>query len=296
MKHTALALSLIGTLALAARVNYSVIVNGQVSSERAIVVSGKTYVPLALLKSLGVSSSLKGTTLTLGNSSAGGSSVQTSSSVTPGGANQRAYLPLRNPARLRPQPTGHQCLPRDPESQRARSQPQQGADHRLDGQVYLPRLQAELKHLSERSSRPPEHPALQIAHEHRPGGIFSSLSNRVLDGVRVLTRTAIGTTPSKVDRRLTGTPSVCKAKGGGTFVDAFEDGWERRGTLHYRLCPRCFRAVQANSSERYCINDGSWLLEQCPLCSAPITNPYARYCATCGLEFAGATETAMKEE
>ncbi len=71
-------------------------------------------------------------------------------------------------------------------------------------------------------------------------------------------------------------------------MEDLEDVWEHRATLRYRLCPRCFRAVQATSSERYCINDGSWLLERCPLCGAEITNPYAHYCATCGLEFSGA--------
>jgi NAD-dependent SIR2 family protein deacetylase len=86
-----------------------------------------------------------------------------------------------------------------------------------------------------------------------------------------------------------------ETKEGLSVVKAFEDVWERRGTLHYRLCPRCQRAVPTNSSERYCINDGSWLLERCPLCSTTITNPYARFCAACGLEFAGAnsTEDAM---
>jgi predicted amidophosphoribosyltransferase len=79
-------------------------------------------------------------------------------------------------------------------------------------------------------------------------------------------------------------------------VDALEGDWEHRGTLHYRLCPRCFRAVPANSSERYCINDGSWLLEHCPLCSAPITNPYARYCAGCGLEFSKALSETPNHE
>jgi hypothetical protein len=77
-------------------------------------------------------------------------------------------------------------------------------------------------------------------------------------------------------------------------VDAFEDVRERRRTIHYRLCLCCFRAVPATSSERYCINDGSWLLERCPLCSAVITNPYARFCAGCGLEFAQANAESAK--
>jgi hypothetical protein len=69
-------------------------------------------------------------------------------------------------------------------------------------------------------------------------------------------------------------------------MNLVEDSGVGRGLLRYRLCPRCFRAVPASSSERYCINDGRWLLECCPLCNTSITNPYARYCATCGLEFA----------
>lgn len=75
-------------LALAAATSYSVIVNGQVADEKAIVVNGKTYIPLSTLKLLGISSSLKGTTLTLG----GNSLTQPSANVTPGGANQRDSL------------------------------------------------------------------------------------------------------------------------------------------------------------------------------------------------------------
>jgi hypothetical protein len=76
-------------LAVAAGSSYSLIVNGQVLKDQAIVVSGKTYVPLSALKSLGISSSLKGTTLTLENSNAGSTPP---SGVTAGGANQRASL------------------------------------------------------------------------------------------------------------------------------------------------------------------------------------------------------------
>ena len=61
--------------------------------------------------------------------------------------------------------------------------------------------------------------------------------------------------------------------------------WEGRKTLRFRLCVRCFRAVPATTNERYCINDGTPMLEACPLCSTPITSPYARFCAACGLEF-----------
>lgn len=70
--------------ALAAGPNYSVVVNGQVLSDQAIVVNGKTYVPLSALKLLGVQSSLEGNTLTLG--------TQATLATAPGGTNQKASL------------------------------------------------------------------------------------------------------------------------------------------------------------------------------------------------------------
>lgn len=78
-----LTLASLSGLALAATLNYSVIVNGQVAPDQAIVVNGKTYVPLSALKLLGVPSSLKGTTLTLGAQAA---------TTAPGGSTQRASL------------------------------------------------------------------------------------------------------------------------------------------------------------------------------------------------------------
>jgi predicted amidophosphoribosyltransferase len=69
-------------------------------------------------------------------------------------------------------------------------------------------------------------------------------------------------------------------------VEDSSDGLEGSRPLRYRLCPRCVRAVPIRSTERYCINDGEWLLEACPLCGAAITNPYTRFCGCCGLEFA----------
>lgn len=81
-----LALAALASLALAAGTTYSIVVNGQVADDKAIVLNGKTYVPLSVLKALGVDSSLKGTTLTLGPS------TSTPANQTPGGANQRASL------------------------------------------------------------------------------------------------------------------------------------------------------------------------------------------------------------
>lgn len=83
-KLSLLGLAALSTLALAAGLSYSVVVNGQVAPDQAIVVNGKTYVPLSALKLLGVQSSLKGSTLTLG--------AQNAAATAPGGANQRASL------------------------------------------------------------------------------------------------------------------------------------------------------------------------------------------------------------
>ncbi|MEW6422690.1 MAG: hypothetical protein AB1511_13330, partial [Deinococcota bacterium] len=82
------ALSLLTGLALAAGTEYNIIAGGQVVPDRAIVVNGRTYVPLSALKLLGISSSLKGSTLTLGAQQA----PAPSAGVAPGGANQRASL------------------------------------------------------------------------------------------------------------------------------------------------------------------------------------------------------------
>lgn len=62
----------------------TVVLNGQVAPDSAIVVNGKTYVALSVLDLLGVKTSLKGSTLTLG--------AQTAPAISPGGADQRASL------------------------------------------------------------------------------------------------------------------------------------------------------------------------------------------------------------
>jgi hypothetical protein len=82
-----LAVTLFG-IALGAGSSYSLIVNGQTSKGTAIGVAGKTYVPLTVLKSLGITSSLKGTTLTLSNTGSNDPPANT----TAGGTNQRASL------------------------------------------------------------------------------------------------------------------------------------------------------------------------------------------------------------
>jgi hypothetical protein len=58
--------------------------------------------------------------------------------------------------------------------------------------------------------------------------------------------------------------------------------------LGFKLCPRCGRAIPANSGEKHCINDGEPLLDACPDCATPIMHPYAKHCSNCGCEFAKA--------
>lgn len=84
MKRVVISLAVLSSLALAASVNYSVIANGQLAPEQAVVVGGKTYVPLSALKLLGIHASLKGNMLTLGSGAA--------PATSPGGSAQRASL------------------------------------------------------------------------------------------------------------------------------------------------------------------------------------------------------------
>ncbi|MFB9993160.1 hypothetical protein ACFFLM_14400 [Deinococcus oregonensis] len=83
MKPPVFVLALLAGVALAATTTLSVVVNGQVTPDAAIVVNGKTYVPLSTLNRLGVQSSVKGSTLTLGNAA---------STTAAGGANQRVAV------------------------------------------------------------------------------------------------------------------------------------------------------------------------------------------------------------
>ena len=49
---------------------------------------------------------------------------------------------------------------------------------------------------------------------------------------------------------------------------------------HHRLCAKGARAVPSSSGGHHCLNDGTWLLEVCPLCSAGIHSPDARFCSS----------------
>ena len=59
--------------------------------------------------------------------------------------------------------------------------------------------------------------------------------------------------------------------------------------VRFRLCPVCARAVPSASEERFCINDGARMLEECPRCHAGIHSPYTRHCSNCGLDFHAAS-------
>ena len=76
-------------------------------------------------------------------------------------------------------------------------------------------------------------------------------------------------------------------------MNTFETANPDHESPNYRLCPRCTRTVHASSNEHFCINDGSRLLEACPVCGTQITSPYTRYCAACGFEMTGLEMTAQ---
>jgi len=79
-----LVFALLALSPVAAAQKYALVVNGQVAPAQALVVGGQTYVPLSALKLLGIPSSLKGNTLTLGTG--------TAPATAPGGANSRTAL------------------------------------------------------------------------------------------------------------------------------------------------------------------------------------------------------------
>ena len=54
MKRIALGLTLLASCALAAGLKYSLVVNGQVAPDQAIVVNGQTFVRLCCLNRVGV--------------------------------------------------------------------------------------------------------------------------------------------------------------------------------------------------------------------------------------------------
>jgi hypothetical protein len=80
----------LGVVATAwAQTAYSLIINGKPSTAQAIVVKGKTYIPLDALKSAGAQTQLTGTMLSLTLPGGGGSSNANGANNGAGGANQQ---------------------------------------------------------------------------------------------------------------------------------------------------------------------------------------------------------------
>lgn len=86
------ALLLVSSIGLAATSELSLVINGRAFSSRAIVVSGKTYVPLDALKATGIRSSQAGTVLSLTLPGAPAGPPVASTPPVAGGANQRVAL------------------------------------------------------------------------------------------------------------------------------------------------------------------------------------------------------------
>lgn len=89
MRLQLLGLAALASLALAATTRLALTVNGQVAPENAIVVDGKTYVPLSALKRLGVNAKVTGSSLALTTAS---SAAPPQAPTAPGGANQIVAL------------------------------------------------------------------------------------------------------------------------------------------------------------------------------------------------------------
>lgn len=65
-----------------------------------------------------------------------------------------------------------------------------------------------------------------------------------------------------------------------------------RNAVSYHICPKCTRAVPAESQELFCSNDGTKLLMACPGCSGLILSPYSQFCSRCGHPYAGSAQQA----
>jgi hypothetical protein len=70
---------------------------------------------------------------------------------------------------------------------------------------------------------------------------------------------------------------------------------QRKGSMsaetRYRICPACERSASAESDERFCVNDGTKMLEACSHCQALIKVAGAKFCAACGLPYKTASAT-----
>ena len=94
MKKTVLIVLGLAGIALAATPALTLVLNGKISSEKAITVNGKTYVPLSSLTALGIKVSSGSGLLSLTSGSSGTTKpvVGNSPSSSSGGANQKASV------------------------------------------------------------------------------------------------------------------------------------------------------------------------------------------------------------
>lgn len=66
-------------------------------------------------------------------------------------------------------------------------------------------------------------------------------------------------------------------------------------TETYFTCPHCDYFSNAKLQEKFCSNCGAQLLVACDGCHRAITNPYAKFCATCGRRIKGASTTRCSD-
>ena len=92
MKKTVLIALALAGVALAATQSLTLVLNGKISSKKAISVNGETYVPLSSLTALGIKVSSASGTVSLTSGSSVATSVGNSSSSGAGGANQKASV------------------------------------------------------------------------------------------------------------------------------------------------------------------------------------------------------------
>lgn len=53
----------------------------------------------------------------------------------------------------------------------------------------------------------------------------------------------------------------------------------------FRLCPVCEYFCNTEEPDKYCSICGAELIDTCPECGKPITNPYAHFCKFCGKSY-----------
>ncbi len=58
---------------------------------------------------------------------------------------------------------------------------------------------------------------------------------------------------------------------------------------NYKICPVCSFFCNVKEAGNYCSFCGSKLIDKCPKCGEPISNPYAKFCKYCGEHYPGRT-------